>query len=142
VVVSFWEAVKIGLNNIKEKGNPYPIIERRDHPEYGRLVFTMQLNDLFVLDWKHAINPQAENEINFFDTQNREKISKKIYRLQTMSKKTSGEFDIMFRHQFETTLKRNISDLTNINIRSNKNLKRLTKISFNSVGKIIKIESV
>ena len=137
VVVSFWEAVKMGLNNIKEKGNPYPIIDRKDHPEYGRLVFTMQLNDLFVLDWKHANEPKEENEINYLDPQNFKYINKKIFRVQTLS--GGSNIDIRLRHQYETTLKRDLDELTFIRFRNANALKRLTKITINSIGQIIKI---
>ena len=56
-----------------------------------------------------------------------------------MSKKSNGVFDIHFRHHLETTVERDIPELTWINIQSNKQLSRLTKIRINHLGEIIKI---
>ncbi|MFB2119792.1 type II CRISPR RNA-guided endonuclease Cas9 [Parapedobacter sp. 2B3] len=138
-VVSFWEAVAIGLQNVEEHGNPYPIINRNDNDELGVFQFSMQINDLFVFDLKHAENPQEENEVDFFDDKNRKRISDKLFRVQKMSKKSSGEFDIHFRHHLETSVNRNIKEVSWINIRSNKLLERITKIRVNHLGEIIKI---
>jgi CRISPR-associated endonuclease Csn1 len=138
-VVSFWEAVEIGLLNIQSKGNPYPIIDKSDDSFLGKFQFSMQINDLFVFDLKHSLNPQNDNEINLLDSNNRSLISKKLFRIQKMSKKSSGEFDVHFRHHLETTILRDIPELTWINLRSNKLLHRLTKIRINSLGEIIKI---
>jgi len=90
---------------------------------------------LFVFDLKHSETPQEENEIDFFDNKYRKIISPKLFRLQKMSKKSSGEFDVHFSHHLETTVNRNIKELTWINIRSNKFLGRLTKIRLNHLGK-------
>lgn len=137
-VVSFWEAVNIGSLNIQQTGKPYPIIERKDSPEYGIFQFSMMINDMFVFDLKHSENP-TENEIDFFDKKNRPVISKKLFRLQKMSKKSSGAFDVHFRHHLETTVDRNIPEVTWINISSNKLLERVTKIAINHLGEIIKV---
>jgi len=99
----------------------------------------MQINDLFVFDLKHSKHPQDENELDFSDKNNRKTISKKLFRLQKMSKKSSGEFDVHFRHHLETTVNRNIKELTWINIRSNKFLGRLTKIRLNHLGQIKRV---
>jgi len=138
-VVSFWEAIEIGRANIQETGKPYPIIKRSDNSEFGIFQFSMQINDLFVFDLKHTENPQEENELNFLESDNRWLISKKLFRLQKMSKKSSGEFDVHFRHHLESSVERSIRELTWINIRSNKLLIRLTKIRINHLGEIIKI---
>lgn len=138
-VVSFWEAVEIGKQNINETGKPYPIINKRNSDEFGMFQFSMQINDLFVFDLKHSENPLEENEINFWEKKNRSLISKKLFRVQKMSKKSSGEFDVHFRHHLETTVERNIPEITWINIRSNKLLHRIIKISINHLGEIIKI---
>jgi len=138
-VVSFWEAVEIGLLNIAEHNNPYPIINRNDNDELGIFQFSMQINDLFVFDLKHSDNPQEENEIDFFDVKNRKMISDKLFRVQKMSKKGNGAFDIHFRHHLETSINRNIKEMTWINIQSNSYLERLTKIRVNHLGEIVKI---
>ncbi|MCW3078075.1 MAG: cas9 [Bacteroidetes bacterium] len=137
-VISFWEAVTIGNLNIQQTGKPYPIINKKDSPEYGAFQFSMQINDLFVFDLKHSENP-TEEEINFIDTKNRNIISEKLFRLQKMSKKSNGQFDIHFRHHLETSVERNIPNLTWINITSNTQLSRLCKLRINHLGDIIKV---
>ncbi|MFP3834042.1 type II CRISPR RNA-guided endonuclease Cas9 [Chryseobacterium sp. SIMBA_028] len=138
-VVSFWEAVEIGLLNIAEHNNPYPIIYRNDNYELGIFQFSIQINDLFVFDLKHSDNPQEENEIDFFDVKNKKLISNKLFRVQKMSKKSNGTFDIHFRHHLETSINRNIKEMTWINIQSNSYLERLIKIRVNHLGDIVKI---
>lgn len=138
-VVSFWEAVAIGLQNISEQGNPYPIINRSDNDELGEFQFSMQINDLFVFDLRHSDNPQEENEINFYEEKNRKLISDRLFRVQKMSKKGNGTFDIHFRNHLETSVNRNIKEITWINFQSNSNLERITKIRVNHLGEIIKI---
>jgi CRISPR-associated endonuclease Csn1 len=141
-VVSFWEAVEIGLLNINEHGKPYPIINRANDPILGTFLFSMQMNDLFVFDLKHVDNPIDENEINFFDPGNRHIISTKLYRLQKMTKKSSGSFIVDFRHHLETSVIRTNLDLKGTTwdqVSANENLKRLTKIRLNHLGDIIKI---
>lgn len=141
-VVSFWEAVAIGLQNVEEHGNLYPIIDRNNNDELGEFQFSMQINDLFVFDLKHSENPQEENEINFFDDKNRKLISDKLFRVQKMSKGSNGQFVIDFRHHLETSVTRNDKELRGIaweRFQSNSHLERLTKIRVNHLGKIIKI---
>jgi CRISPR-associated endonuclease Csn1 len=140
-VVSFWEAVNIGNLNIQQTGKPYPIIERKDSSEYGTFQFSMMINDLFVFDIKHSEIP-TENKINFLDKKNRPIISKKLFRLQKMSKSNDGRFLVDFRHHLETTVNRNVKELKDITwctISKNSDLSRLTKISINHLGEIIKI---
>jgi len=141
-VISFNEAVQIGLLNISEIGKPYPIIIRNDDPELGAFQFSMQINDLFVFDLKHTINPQEENEIDFFDSQNREIISKKLFRVQKMSKKSKGTFEVAYRHHLETSVNRssiNLKGITWDEHGSNNHLGRLTKIKINHIGLILKV---
>jgi len=138
-VISFWEAIEIGQLNIQKTGKPYPIINRENDPELGSFQFSMQINDLFVFDLKHSQNPQEEDELDFHHPESRPLISKRLFRLQKMSKKGNGSFDIHFRHHLETSVERNIPELTWINIQSNKQLDRLTKIRINHLGEIIKI---
>jgi len=141
-VVSFWEAVAIGLQNITEKGSPHPIINRNDKDELGKFQFSMQINDLFVFDLKHSKNPQEENEIDFFDFRNRKCISDKLFRVQKMSKKSNGQFVSDFRHHLETSVMRNeltVKNITWASISKNSDLERLTKIRVNHLGEIIRI---
>ncbi len=138
-VVSFWEAVEIGRTNIQATGKPYPIINRSDDVEKGTFLFSLQINDLFVFDLRHATNPQVADELNFLLNENRPRLSKKLFRLQKISKKSNGTFEVNFRHHLESTIDRNIPEVTWIRITSNKNLRRLTKIRLNHMGQVEKI---
>lgn len=140
-VVSFWEAIAIGNLNIQQTGKPYPIINKNNHPDLGDFQFSMMINDLFVFDLKHSEHP-TENEINFLDKKNRPIISKKLFRLQKMSKSIDGRFLVDFRHHLETTVNRNdkeLKDITWFTVSKNSDLSRLTKININHLGEIIKI---
>lgn len=140
-VVSFWEAINIGNLNIQQTGKPYPIIQRKDNSEYGIFQFSMMINDLFVFDLKHSESPK-EDEINFLDAKNRQVISKRLFRLQKMTKKSSGAFEVTYRHHLETSVNRSQIELKGITWNeqgSNTHLARLTKIRINHLGDIIKI---
>lgn len=141
-VVSFWDAVEIGKLNISHTGKPYPIINRNSDADLGTFKFSMQINDLFVLDLKHSSNPAEENELDFYDAKNRSTLSKKLFRLQKMSKKSNGTFEIHFRHHLETTIDRNDKVLRGVTwevFQSNSYLHRLEKIKINHLGQIIKV---
>ncbi len=140
-VISLWEAVEIGKLNIEQTKKPYPIISKKDNSELGKFQFSMQINDLFVFDLKHSEN-LTEDKINFFDSSNRNNLSKKLFRIQKLSKNSVGQFQIDFRHHLETTVNRNENELRGITwerFQSNDHLKRLTKIRINHLGEIIKI---
>src|SRR5690606_4256953 len=110
--------------------------------ELGVFQFSMQINDLFVFDLKHSENPQEENEIDFFDDKNRKLISDKLFRVQKMSKSSSGRFLVDFRHHLETSVNRSDLTLKNITwftISKNSDLERIMKIRVNHLGEIIKI---
>lgn len=141
-VISFWDAVGIGLANIDLSRKPYPIIERKDDAGLGTFQFSMQINDLFVFDLKHADPPQEENEIDFFDSKNRKLISDKLFRLQKMSESGNGRFLVDFRHHLETTVNRSdlvLKNITWLTISKNSDLERLTKIRIDHLGEIVKI---
>jgi len=141
-VVTFWDAVAIGLLNIEQTGKPYPIINRKEHSEFGRLKFSMQINDLFVFDLKHARNPQEENEIDFLENKNRKQISQQLYRVQKMSKKKTGAFEVTYRHHLEATIDRSSSNLKGITWQehgSKNHFARLTKVRLNHLGEIVKV---
>lgn len=140
-VISFWDAVAIGLVNIEGSGKPYPIINRQDDPELGSFLYSMQINDLFVLDLKHSKQPQEENEIDFYDPKNREKVSQHLFRVQKMSP-SGNSIDVFLRHHLETTVSRDKKELRGITwerLSSTKSLSRLTKIKTNHLGNLIKI---
>lgn len=149
-VISFWNAVKLGMLNVEETGSPFPIISRADDVELGKFQFSLQKNDLFVFDLKHSKNPSEENEIDFHELNNRKQISNRLFRLQKMSKKSSGAFEIRFRHHLETQVVRKdkegksldekeLKEVAWIELASRKDLKRLTKIRINHLGDIVHI---
>lgn len=149
-VISFWNAVGIGLANLLEHGKPYPIINRDNDQKLGQFQFSLQINDLFVFDLRHSKNPQEENEIDFFNQKNRKLISEKLFRLQKMSKNKAGQFVINFRHHLESQAKRknkNGKSLDESNLKhivwevisKNADLERLTKIRLNHLGQIVKV---
>jgi len=141
-VVSFYEAVAIGLQNVEETGKPYPIINRKDDPILGKFQFSLQKNDLFVFDLKHSENPQEENEINFLDVKNRIVISPKLFRVQKMTKKKKGTFEVTYRHHLETTIKRSgvkLKGNTWDEHGSNNHFARITKVRLNHLGQIVKV---
>lgn len=141
-MISFWDAVEIGLLNIRQHGKPYPIIDRNNYDEYGVFQFSIQKNDLFAIDLIHSSNPTEENEIDFFDPENRKLISKKLFRVQKMSKNSAGQFIINFRHHLETTIVRNDKVLKGIiwdRFSSNQNFERVTKVKINHIGDIVKV---
>lgn len=141
-VVSFWEAVTIGNLNIQSSGKPYPIINKQDDINFGEFQFSLQINDLFVFDYKHSETPQLDNELNFLDVKNRALLSEKLFRVQKMSKGINGQFVVDFRHHLETTVNRTEKALQGITwerFQANDHLKRITKIRINQLGDIIKI---
>ena len=138
-VVSFLDAVAIGLDNVRDTGKPYPIIDRKDCPKYGQFCFSMQKNDLFVFDLKHSEDPARENELelDFTLPENRHRISEKLFRVQEIS-----EGNFLFYHHLETTTKRNHKKLKKTTwerIRSDDDLSRVTKIKINHLGEIIHV---
>lgn len=141
-VISFNEAVQIGLLNVSETGKPYPIIIKDNDPDLGEFQFSMQINDLFVFDLKHSTNPQEENELDFFEDKNRELISKKLFRVQKMSKKSKGTFEVAYRHHLETSVSRssiNLKGITWDEHGSNSHLSRITKIKIDHLGDVLKV---
>jgi CRISPR-associated endonuclease Csn1 len=124
-IVSFWEAVEIGLQNLKETGNIYPIIDRTDKPGL-KFKFSLQINDLFVFD----LNSE---EIDFYNPDNRGMISKNLFRVQTISQR-----DYRFRHHLETTLD-NDNLLFLRRLRSLNELKKVTKVKLSQAGELISI---
>lgn len=123
-VVSFWEAVETGLQNLREKGTIYPIIDRTNKPGLT-FKFSIQINDLFVLDLRLE-------DIDLFNPDNRPMISKHLYRVQSISAK-----DYFFRHHLETTLN-NKESFALQRMQSLNKLKNVTKIKLDNLGNIIK----
>lgn len=124
-IVTFWEAVEIGLQNLKEHGSIYPVIDRKDK-EGLKLKFSLQINDLVVFD----LNPE---EIDFLNPSNRSIISRNLFRLQKLSAS-----DYVFRHHLETTLDSE-NEFAMRRLQSLNKLKALRKIHLNQIGEIISV---
>lgn len=149
-VVSFWEAVGIGLVNVDQTGKPYPIINRKDDYDLGNFLFSIQINDLFVFDLIHSENPENPNEVDFYDCRNRCKISESLFRVQKMSEDKNGRFMVSFRHHLETQVIRKNKEGKAINenplkgvawevISKNSDLARITKLRLNHLGEVVKV---
>jgi CRISPR-associated endonuclease Csn1 len=73
------------------------ILEALPQPDW-QYITSLQQNEMFVLGLS-----QEDLDVAI-RSDNRSLISKHLYRLQKMSKKTSGAVDIWFRHHLETEL--------------------------------------
>lgn len=126
-ITTFWEAVerkKQGLELIN-----------KSHEDGHDFKFSIQQNQMFV----YKLNP---SEVDFLNPKNKSLISEHLYRVQKMSKKSSGRIDIVFRHHLET----NINDSKEVamserylNIQSLGKLKLFTKVHINYLGEITKV---
>ncbi len=130
-IKSLWEVAAEGTISYENKGDFSPIIDRRDIPEKGwKFQFSIQKNDLFILGL------ELERK-DYFKEENRELISKHLYRVQKFSKSY-----YVFRHHLETTLDRKENALKSVvweRYRSLPHLKSLRKVHLNAIGDIIKI---
>ncbi len=149
-VISFWEAVGIGLANIEQTSKPYPVVDRSDHIEWGAFRFSMQINDLFVFDLKHRADSRNDDELDFLEVKNLDQISCKLFRIQKISVAKTGQTIIDFRHHLETRVDRKdangksideapLKGITWNRISGKKDLGRITKIRLNHLGNIIKV---
>jgi CRISPR-associated endonuclease Csn1 len=99
-------------------------------------VTSLQQNEMIVF----GLNP---SEVDFYSPENYAMLSKHLYRVQKMSKKSSGAIDVWFRHHLETKLDDTgiARDLKKfINARS---LAALTgaKVKVNNLGQICWVEN-
>jgi CRISPR-associated endonuclease Csn1 len=135
-IVSLYEAVarvNIGL----------PIIDKNPKNEKGepnnwKFLFTMKQNEYFVFP-DHDFDPR---EIDLLDPKNRSEISKRLFRVQTMSIIKYGNStirDFKFRHHLETTLidKKELHGITYHQIKSLEPLEKIVKVRINHLGKIV-----
>ena len=132
-LVTFLEATHRAIQNERETGKPYPIINRGDDEQW-KFKFSMQINDLFVFD----LNP---SEVDLLDPKNRSLISKHLYRVQKMS---SGDY--WFRHHLETkvddksrTLDIKCGKLVHVQSLRKFTDRFATKIRVSNIGTIVKI---
>jgi CRISPR-associated endonuclease Csn1 len=128
-IVSFWTAVER-----KRQGTS---VIQNEHPDKGRLVQTFAINDLFIIGLDAS-------EIDIFDEKNYPRVSKYLYRVQKISKETSGSISIYFRHHLEaklddTAIAKEINKF--IAARSISGLEELKgiKVKINNLGKMEKL---
>lgn len=122
-VVSFWEAVQTGMQNLIEKGSIYPVINYNPDPEMGAVYMTLQINDLFLIN--------APDEL--IDKRDAKLLAPYCYRLQTIS---NGDY--RFRHQYQTNLDLDLP-FAFLRIRSLNKFEGIKKVRLNNLGQIISI---
>lgn len=130
VAVSFLEATT-------RKALGQPVVDTEFNSSLGwKFLFSMKQNEYFVFpDLEHGFDPK---EIDLFDPKNKAEISKRLYRVQKMSK-TDGGRDYFFRHHLETTVEDN-NALMGISFKRLRNVKALEgviKVRVNHIGDIL-----
>lgn len=123
-VVSFYEAVI-------RKNQGLPIIDK-NHKNGWEFLFTMKQNEMFVF----PTDDFDPTEIDLLNPQNRELISKHLFRVQSISNK-----DYWFRHHLETMInnKQELRDLIWVRLRSPEHLKDIIKVRLNHLGEIVQV---
>lgn len=133
-VVSFFEAVERTRQGLS-------VVNKVLNINKGwQFLFTMKQNECFVFpNEKTGFNPK---EIDLTNQQNYHLISPNLYRVQKFSKVSSGNSfvrEYVFRHHLETTLKREIRDVTFKKIQSVSPFANIIKVRINHLGKIVNI---
>lgn len=94
----------------------------------------MKQNEMFVfLNEKTGFNPK---EIDLLDPKSKKIISPNLFRVQKLATK-----NYMFRHHLETTVeeKKELVNITYINLRSTPALDHIVKVRINHIGQIVTI---
>ncbi|MDY3089770.1 MAG: type II CRISPR RNA-guided endonuclease Cas9 [Porphyromonas sp.] len=126
LVVSLVEAVtraNLGL----------PIVDRHYNKDLGwEFLFSLKQNEMFVFpNPKTGFDPR---EIELRDSANRELISPNLYRVQKLSSR-----DYYFRHHLETTVVRDLKEVTFRRVNSLASLLEGVKVRINHLGDIVDI---
>lgn len=125
-VVSFFEAVT-------RVNQGLPIIDKTLNRDLGwQFLFTMKQNEYFVFP-SDDFDP---NEIDLLNPDNNSRISKNLFKVQTMSKVEYGDAvvrDYIFRHHLET--KKELQDITYIQLKSLARLNDIVKVRVNQSDK-------
>ncbi len=130
VAVSFLDAT-----TRKRLGQPVVDTDYKSS-EGWKFLFSMKQNEYFIFpDVEHGFDP---SEIDIFDPRNKAEISKRLYRVQKMSK-TDGGRDYFFRHHLETTVEDNnaLMGIAFKRIRNVKALEDIVKVRVNHLGDIL-----
>ena len=130
IAVSFLEATT-------RKALGQPVVDTDYNASLGwKFLYSMKQNEYFIFpDPEHGFDPST---IDLFDPKNRTEISKRLYRVQKMSK-TEGGRDYYFRHHLETTVE-DRSALKGIafkRINSLSPLEGIIKVRVNHLGDIL-----
>ena len=130
VAVSFLEATT-------RKALGLPVVDTDYNTSLGwKFLFSMKQNEYFIFpDIEHGFNPK---DIDLFDPKNKAEISKRLYRVQKMSKTDSGRV-YYFRHHLETTVEDNneLMGLTFKRLRTVEALEGVVKVRVNHLGDIL-----
>ncbi len=133
-IVSFYEAVE-------RVNQGLPVVDKSYNQDLGwQFLFTMKQNEYFIfpsLDFDPS-------EIDLMNPVNNKLISSHLFRVQTLSVVKYGNNtvrDFMFRHHFETTVedKKELKDISFIQIKSLKPLEKIIKVRINHIGQIVRV---
>lgn len=133
-MVSFYEATARARQHL-------PIIDKNYNKELGwEFLFTMKKNEYFVFPNEDTgFNPK---EIDLLDPKNYAIISPNLFRVQTMSKVMYGKNvvrDYKFRHHLETTVTRDLKDITYKQYKNLSFANYIVKVRINHLGQIVSV---
>lgn len=134
VAVSFLEATT-------RKALGQPVVDTDYNSSLGwKFLFSMKQNEYFIFpDVEHGFDPNA---IDLFDPKNKAEISKRLYRVQKLSRVDYGKQivrEYVFRHHLETTVDevKELKNLTFKNIKSLQYFEGIIKVRVNHLGDIL-----
>lgn len=134
VAVSFLEATT-------RKALGQPVVDTDYNSSLGwKFLYSMKQNEYFIFpDPEHGFDPSA---IDLFDPKNRAEISKRLYRVQKLSRVDYGKQivrEYVFRHHLETTVAelKELKVVTFKNIKSLQYLESIVKVRVNHLGDIL-----
>lgn len=133
-IISFYEAVE-------RVNQQLPIIDKNFNEEKGwKFLFTMKQNEYFIFP-SQDFDP---NEIDLLNSKNNKLISRHLFRVQSLSIVKYGNNtirDFKFRNHLETAVeeKKELKDITYIQIKSLGPLEKIIKVRINHIGQIVKI---
>ena len=125
-VVSFYDAVMT-------KNSGFDVIDKNFNAHLGwHFLFTIKQNEYFVFPSDNF----NLDEIDLLNPENASLISPNLFRVQKIA-----STNYMFRHHLETTLedKKELKNMSFINIRSSNGVKGIKKVRINHLGQIVKV---